>query len=363
LGAATLAADGVGAYDVSPDGGTVVLGGGSPAHLRFVDVRGLRPRGRELTLPRADWVSALAWVTRERVIVLDEGASAVVSIVDRTGPRLLRSTRLPGGVVTTAAVGTRLVVLLAPRSSIGTARLVVADSSGGVRSVALPGISAGTERTESSGDAQAMRSVSPGLAVAPDASRALVVPAGDRVAEVDLDSLRVEFHELSRRTSIIERLRSWIEPRAQAKIVDGPSRLAFWLDGRYVALTGMDLHGLRDDEWHASSVGLHLIDTRAWSVRTLAEDVNSAAFARDLLLAFTGAWPEGSKGTGLSAYGPDGNERFHLFGHEQLSRVEAAWPYAYVYRGREGRRLDVVDLRSGRVVRSRTSGPEITIVG
>jgi hypothetical protein len=66
----------------------------------------------------------------------------------------------------------------------------------------------------------------PGLAVAPDGRRAVVIPAGGRVADVDIDALRVSYHELSERTSVFKRLLNWLEPEAEAKTVAGPNRFA-----------------------------------------------------------------------------------------------------------------------------------------
>jgi hypothetical protein len=50
---------------------------------------------------------------------------------------------------------------------------------------------------------------------------------------------------------------------------------------------------------------------------------------------------------GLTGYGLDGQERFHLFENEPIYFVETAGPYAYVWRG--GRSPVAVDLRSGKV--------------
>ena len=50
---------------------------------------------------------------------------------------------------------------------------------------------------------------------------------------------------------------------------------------------------------------------------------------------------------GLTGYGLDGQERFHLFENEPIYFVQTAGPYAYVWRG--GQSPVAVDLRSGKV--------------
>jgi hypothetical protein len=51
---------------------------------------------------------------------------------------------------------------------------------------------------------------------------------------------------------------------------------------------------------------------------------------------------------GLTAYGLDGDERFHLFGDEPIYLVEAAGSIAYVWR--DGASPAAVDLHTGTVV-------------
>jgi hypothetical protein len=63
-----------------------------------------------------------------------------------------------------------------------------------------------------------------GLAVSPDGRRALVVPGGARVLEVDLRTLAVAERELSEPVSLLGRLRSWLEPAALAKGRRGEER-------------------------------------------------------------------------------------------------------------------------------------------
>jgi hypothetical protein len=352
-----------GMHAVSPDGKTLALASGEgPPRLRFVDVGAMRLSGT-LDLPGLGFATEILWESPKRLLVLVVGQEPGVVTVHASG-RVTGSQRLAGSVVAYDARASRVVALLAPRDSIGPSRLAVVDAARGLLgTVSLPEIHAGSERIDHPDDTYAMRSRSPGVAMSPDGTRAVVVSAGTRVAEIDLDTLHVSYHALSEPVSLLGRLREWLEPQAQAKVVEGPYRFARWIGEHHVAVTGMDQHGLKDGEWDASAVGLRLIDTRNWTVRTLADHVTGFVPARDLLLAFGGNWPEGSTGAGLRAYGPGGQERFHVLGRQPIGWVETAWPYAYIPQadGR-GQRFDVVDLASGQVVAKAATPRPVSVV-
>ena len=345
----------------APDGETLALGSAERGGLRFVDAASLRLRGRPLALPQG-WIRHVLWPRRDRVLVLAQGEPSHVVTVDPAVPRVVGDVAVEGTVVAEAAAAGRIVLLLAPEGRIGPSRLAVADLEQGTRVVPLPGVLSGSERIEHEADSHAMRHRVPGLAVSPSGDRAVVVGAGSLAVEIDLDTLAVAEHELSEPVSLLGRLRGWLEPAAQAKVREGPYRTALWLGEHHVAVTGVDQNGIRDGEWDARAAGLSLVDTRDWSVRMVAQDVTSIVAAGELVLAFGGNWPEGSRGTGLRAYGPDAVESFRLFGDEAIGWIETAWPYAYVARpGGRGDR-QVVDLRTGRVAGRTTSKQTVTVL-
>lgn len=366
---ASVEVGGVGSHAFSPNRRTLavasaglVVASAPPGRsmLTLVDVRTLRRRGR-LELRGRGFVSDIHWSEPDRLVVLRTDPTRVVTLATRP----LRATsklRLPGSAVATDVRAGRLVVLLAPSArSIGASRLAVVEADGRVRTLALDEVLSGWEPVELDGDPYGMRQRIPGLAVSPDGERAVVVPAGDRIASVDLDSLRVSYHELSERVSLFRRLSNWLEPEAQAKTVEGTDRLAKWVGDDQVAVTGTTYAPPGDEGRQGARAGLRLIDTEDWTVRTLSKEAAGMLSVCDLVLAYAWATSAQNEAIGLRAYGPDGEQRFHLFGEQPLDWIESACPYAYVPR-HGGRRFDVVDVRSGRVVARPNPGAAVSIV-
>jgi hypothetical protein len=313
------------------------------SQLSLVDLRRMRRTAR-VELRARGLVSQILWHEPGRLVVLLDDPPRAVAVSTRP-LRAISVRRLPGRVVATDERAGRLVLVLAPARALGPSRLAVVDSGGRARTVALREVVSGWAPVARAGDAHGTRQRIPGLAVSPDGERAVVVPAGGRVADVDLHSLRVSYHDLSEPVSFSRRLSDWLEPEAQAKTVEGPDRFARWVGRDHVAVTGMSY--LRSGG--GSRAGLRLIDTGDWSVRTLATQAAGMVVVRDLVVAYSWAYDRRKRGIGLRVYRPDGDERFHLFRNRSVDWVEAAFPYAYVPSG-GGARFDVVDLRSGRVV-------------
>jgi hypothetical protein len=345
-------------WSFSPDRSRLLVGGGGAALLRFVDVARMASVGT-LDLRGRGYVTAVAWPTPDRVFAVTEwgafGHSVVVA--DPLSRRILARHRLHGTLVT----GNAMVFLLGPASSIGRSRIVVVDRDGGLRSAAVSrvrsGLLPGGERVD-----QISRYRIPALAVAPGGDRAVVVDPAGLVAEVELDSLSVRYHELGEPISLLGRLRNWLEPRAQAKASDGPARRAAWLDDHVLAVSGFDadagIGASGTVEERNKPAGLRLIDTRSWTVRTLDPDASAFSVTSELVLAYGAFWDAKDQrftGRGLTAYSRDGTRVFRLFTGEAVSFVQTAGRYAYAVVERGGRVIDshlyVVDLVDGRVVR------------
>jgi hypothetical protein len=336
-------------WTVSPDATQLAIARNDASSLRLVDARRMRVTA-DMRLDGGA-VGALAWLTGRRVLALQEVASERQRLiaVDIAKRRIVARRALGGSVLRLARAARELLILLAPAQAIGPARIAVADSQGAVRFVRLERILAGSKLLGTGSDHR-VDSRLPGLAVDPQGRRAFVV---DRslTAEIDLRSLTVSYHTLERSASFLGRLRNWLEPAAQAKQVSGHVRSARWLGGDLLAVSGTDT-----EQTATQPVGLLVVDTRSWNIRTIERRATSFVVAGDLLLATGSSWdPATSKttGIGIAAYGFDGQNRFQLFDGE------SAW-VAQVYGGRahvgisgQEAPLQIVDLAAGRVVGER----------
>lgn len=336
-------------WSFSPDRAQLVLGGFRPA-LRFVDGRRVRTLG-DLELGGRGTVVATAWPRPRRVLaaVQPRPGTLRLVVVDPVARRVLMSRPLaPKSEVVDAASSSRgLALLLAPPASVGPARLVVARADGSVGSVRLDAIAAGTRaKPVRGGSLPVDRRWLPGLAVDASGGRAFVVGGGAPIAEVDLETMQVAYHRLAEPVSLLGRLREWLEPRAFAKgASEGPVRTVHWLGDGLLAISGWDARGTEKP----IAAGLKLVDTRAWSVRTLDEAAGQITIAGRILLAHGFRFA-----AGLTAYDREGRRLWHAFGRATIGNVEASGNRVYVYRyfRLAPGRVIVLDLRTGERLRT-----------
>jgi hypothetical protein len=266
-------------------------------------------------------------------------------VVEPSGPRVLRQVSFPGQLLQVERVGDSLVLLLARPNDVSPATLAVADADGGLRSIVLDRIPAGFRFDEQDG-AGIRSGASPGLAIDREGRRAFVVGGGTPVAEVSLDDLRVAYHELVRPVSLLGRLHDWLEPKAEAKGLNGPQRTALWLGHGFLVVTGADEKAWVDAQggWHEQfdPAGLSLIDTADWQTRTIDPHVSLAVPAGGALVTL--------RDGALVAYELDGSVRWRLV-EPTAPPLGIFWtngPYLYV--PREDDRVAVVDAGSGAIV-------------
>ena len=321
----------------SPDASQVAVGGRLLGGLRIADVSRLRMRAR-IGL----WAEPLAWLTPRRLLAGEQTdlnyAPDRIVVIDPVRRRVVTRRRLVGSIVRIASSRDRLALLLAPTHRIGSARVSVADSSGRIRSAVLARIPAGIAVDERS---HSGRSEYPALTVDPDAGRAFVVGSAPLVAEIDLRTAAVRYHQLGVPT---------------LKLGAGSTRSAAWLGDGVFAVAGTDARVSTDQGGNEQEVstpaGLRLIDTRTWTARNADPKAAWFAVADGLVLAFGWSWSSETDvrpGMGVGAYTRTGELRFHVFGEDPVSAVQAASGYAYVARiGSPG--TAVVGLASGRVV-------------
>ena len=316
----------------------------------------MRTVGRVRTLARGS-PAAVVWPRRDRlwIVLAASGCCAVgtttVVTVDAIAKRVVARRRLAGGLARVAASPDGPVLLLAPSALIGPARLATVDAAGAVEQVPLDGVSAGLMPTELAPSVERVRT--PALAVDSHGRRAYVVSSRPYVLEVDLRRRRVSGHRLVARTSLADRLRELLEPSAEAYARVGPVRDAAWIGAGRIALSGYDGDAVwRSDggvEGERRPAGLHVIDTRDWSMRTLDERASTFVAAAGLLLT------SGPEGRGLTAYSPDGGERFHVLDGRRVEIVASAGSLAYVRTPPEPA-LQVIDLARGRVIGTSAPG-------
>jgi hypothetical protein len=322
-------------WSLSPDRTRVALGLGGQGKTcaRGVCIVDLATMRIAAYVPAPTAVEAVAWLKPRRIVaVLQTGG---ILVADPMTGRILRSRPpLPFEPFGPSSARTRggLAVVMNARPF----RLLVADARGGIRVAPL------RRFPRAPGGA-------PGLAFDPDGRRAIVVAPGAPIAEVNLRTMRVRYHRVG-----LPPLRR--PPRGRELL---SHREALWLGHGLVAVFGDDqvrgpggrLHGTR-----TFAAGVHVIDTRSWTARTVAQGGAGARVAAGRLLVYT-SYVSAAPGVGLRVYTRDGSQLVsHLLGNQVLD-VEVAGARAYAYR-RSGRSraLHVVHARSGKLIR-RASPP------
>lgn len=235
------------------------------------------------------------------------------------------------------------MLLLAPATGIGAARLAVVDDQGTVRSAALPSVEAGIRVP--SDEREAGEELTPGLAVDPAGRRAIVISTRGLVAEVDLETLQVAYHTPTARA-----------PAAVRKLFSASQRTAVWVDDSHLAVSGLDYEPYVDPQGtqqvRAVPAGLTLFDTQGWSTHLVDRRVSGFTLAARTLLSYGTRSDSGtrrSSGIGLVGYAVDGTRRFALLGNEAVGDAQAIGPYVYIS-SHNARHYRVVDPRAGRVV-------------
>jgi hypothetical protein len=188
--------------------------------------------------------------------------------------------------------------------------------------------------------------------VDPEHGRAFVVTAGIRVAEVDLATLAVAYHEVE-----LARARSLGDgsaevPRSGGNVIAaGTQRQAHWLGNGTIAVAGWNERLVRDGTERPSSrddpAGLALIDTRGWTARRLSPETRWFHATPESLVAQIP--PQRLPGTALVGFTHEGAERFRVELRGVWAGVQSAEGYVYLGLGAEYRPhpVEVLDARTG----------------
>jgi hypothetical protein len=357
----------VGLHDLpqafSAGGDRLALGSGRTDSVVMVDLARLRILWRRTTGPPA----AIAWPAPGRLIVLADGHRGggaryrELFVLDAAIGSVLseRSLDPSPGLFGAAQTPRGLVLLLAPSTAIGAAELDVIDATGSVRSVSLPDVAAGAIYPDpGETPPRVVRYQHPGLAVDAAGEHAFVVPAQGPLVEVDLATLAVSEHALSRPASLLGRIAGWLTPSAYADggaIAAGSERQALWLANGTIAVTGYDekLAGPDGATSISTAAGLSLIDPRDWTVRAVDEHAHWLTTASGVIVTYAYPQDRGSPPVWqLTAYTPGGQRLFRRpLTHAQ--NVYVAGGYAYIGTGIEYKHhsVQVIDLHTGRTVR------------
>jgi len=359
-----------GAWSFSPEGGRLAIGVDRALGVRFVDVRAMN-RVADVRTRNGD-ILALAWLTPRRVVGLDRAGEFVIDPVTR---RQIGFRAEQGSLSAWIRTRSRLVLLLGPPpdgiavapvangifgGAIGPTRLVTIDAAGNRRSVLLDRINSGG----SYDNGRPPEAWIPGITVDSSGNRAFVVGGGAPVAEVDLRTLAVTYHELRPAKSFLARVLDWFVPTAAAKgPIAGPVRQVVWLGDGKLAIAGVDVDVVARQfgiDVNTAPFGLRIVDTRTWTARTLDERATGLATTANALLAYAGSYDEQFRptgGIGLVGFTGGGTKAFHAFGDAPIFWAKTVRSTAYV--APEGTIVGV-NVATGKVVRTlRGPLPEI----
>jgi hypothetical protein len=338
-GAATLIA-------FSADGKTLALGHGQKQQVELVNVAAFRSIGVvELGIP--GYISRLSWA-RTGLLFAAVGQQFVV-VIDPAQRKVHETMQIEGTLLAAEPTEAGLVGLVAPSDRIGPLKLAV---WGGKGTSTLPLRMVGGWETEQGDQESEFRSreLVPGLAVDPTGRRALVVPPSGPVAEVDLDDLAVTYHALSEPVSLFHRFLDWLDPAAEAKMIEGKDRQALWLASGLVAVSGTDYPPIEagQNDLAGKPAGLSLIDTDDWSVRRVDGKVSGVHLAGSQLFAYEAGCSNAQESFALITYDLRGKQRFRLCRDEGFDPQLVG---GYLYIGMDNNtRFDVIDMSTGAIV-------------
>jgi hypothetical protein len=331
---------------LSPDGSTLAFARPGPrrgARIQFVDIAGWRRMG-VARIGHYGWLT-VGWAGPDRVVAIaGEGGNQRLVWVDVRSRRVVARRAYSGWTVNAVTVPGGLALVLGPPKSVGPVRILMLDPNGGVRTIRVSGIEAGANYGERRG-----KVLTPAVTVDPATGRMYVV-AADRlvVAEVDPATGTVKHHSLGAGASK-GNLHVWW-------------RHAQWAGDGRIAVTG--------DHWRPARpgrrtplgpdpFGVRLIDTATWSIETLDPRPDTMHVGGDVVLAsgtrfFGGRRP--SRSTGLLAFDSTGRRAYTRFRGELTALLGSRGALGYVW-VRRTRRAHVIDLASGRTLRTIRTGP------
>jgi hypothetical protein len=211
-----------------------------------------------------------------------------------------------------------VVLLVEPLKRLAPVRLVTASPDLSVRSLPLTRIRSGSRGPLRLGRDYYTLDRAPGLALDRERDRALVVGAGEPVAEVDVRSFTVRYHAVAG-LSVPHLPVPPIRPAGTSGPMLIRARQAVWFGGRLLGIAGYDTLPVqkRSSRWLLQrdvTRAFQLVDTRSWKVVSTFRGSAGCRRLNDLLLCSRQtSVPTSLKRAGSSvlvAYGLDGKERY-----------------------------------------------------
>jgi len=297
-------------------------------------------------------ITLLSWRGGTLFAVVNDHQGRAVVAIDPVGLSVQARHRIAGTILQAKQATGQVVLLLGPPEGIGPLQLAVVGGKG-MTFAAIPGFVGGS-RTERRGQDVYTREEIPALVIDEDGRRALVFSRRS-FAEVSLGNLSVTTHTLSEPASLLDRFRNWLEPRAHAKLVDGFWREGTWLGNGRFAVTGVD-YAMSTDDARGKPFGLALVDTRDWSIRTVAEGGANLVVTEHALLTFGYESDEGFKG-----YDLDSGKAFRLLPGVAGGWLQVVRGLVYAQLG-DGRRFAVIDPSLGRKIGEARVTQPITLI-
>jgi hypothetical protein len=324
------------AFAFSPDGGQVALGVDQAYGFRIVDLRRFKVVRTVRTWSKH--VGRLEWIRPRRIVGFEDAGPFVVDPLTR---KHLRYPKIDGNVRRVERFGDKLVFIAASNVDVEPVKFGVIDAEGGVRTLQLAGIRAGTSW---GGEDARDETYTPGLAVDP-AGRAFVVGTREEpIAKIDLATLSVAYHRADDQISWLARFRNWLEPAASAKSLSGSFRSARWLGDSKLSVAGYDYAPQTADRVITSAAGVAIVDTRSWKRQVLDPQASYAGFTAGRLLVSHGD-------SGVTAFSPSGERLYRIFEGQKVAVWATFGSRAFVSGGRPPVR--VIDVATGRLMGTR----------
>jgi len=337
----------------SPDRTRAALGGASGT-LLFANVAELRREASVRVGSPYEDAEVVAWPTDQRLVALDVSSDAhrvgltKIVVVDTAHARVVQARRL----FRWAATGTgstqagRVAVLVVSWTRLSPPRLLVVGADGLIHEVTLDRLRAGVGNSRSG---EAVRF--PGLAVDPQGERAFVVNEGEPVAVVDLATLQVRYRHVAGLASPGREAAGHAKPTGTSNPRHGPSRVAKWLGGGLIAVSGTKSYTGPTHRWLGEArapAGLQVIDTRNWRVRTFDRRPTDFQWLDGRLVTYARVWDPATRrvrGDALVGFDRAGRRVYRIHGN---SRTHWQAFHGRIYVDDGPSRLDaVLDPRNG----------------